>query len=324
MSWIDAEFAAAVAAAAYAIYTLEESKPRVWSETTFGPDKSMDKMRSKAKDTEILPEPSKTAPKFTDKTSQRSFKDPEIKMKSKPKDTGIVPEPHKSPPKFMDETSKQSFKDSDTKMPEKAPGPAPSIKKKTSFAEINETNSDKPDNQELEKAPERTPSVGRPPTFAHMHSDTKDSTMPTTPVETRRQNVRKPGPRDYVADAWTKEKMASIKERYERLRDTIDKWEAKKKTKANIKKERTEAKLEKRRAEAVGSGKIERIKAELEKKRAKAVKRYHSDIARIEEIAAGARAQAGENRRNEEFKVKEKANRIRLTGELPTKRCLCF
>lgn len=69
--------------------------------------------------------------------------------------------------------------------------------------------------------------------------------------------------------------------------------------------------------------KITNFQAELDKKRAKALQSYNSQIARIEGIAGGARAQAEENRRNEEFKVKEKANKIRLTGKLPATR-LCF
>lgn len=65
------------------------------------------------------------------------------------------------------------------------------------------------------------------------------------------------------------------------------------------------------------------FQAELDKRRAKAVQSYHSDIKRIEGIAGGARAQAEKNRKSEESKVKEKANRIRLTGKLPAT-CLCF
>lgn len=70
--------------------------------------------------------------------------------------------------------------------------------------------------------------------------------------------------------------------------------------------------------------KITNFQNELsDKKRRKAIERYQSDIARIQEIAAGAREQAKDNRRNEEFKVKAKANKIRATGKLPPT-CLCF
>lgn len=65
------------------------------------------------------------------------------------------------------------------------------------------------------------------------------------------------------------------------------------------------------------------FQAKPENKRAEAVQRHREELKRIEEIAGGARAQAEKNRRKEEFKVKEKANKIRSTGKLPAT-CLCF
>lgn len=64
------------------------------------------------------------------------------------------------------------------------------------------------------------------------------------------------------------------------------------------------------------------IQAELDKRRAKAMEHYRKELARIDSISGGVRSKAIENRRNEEFKVKEKANRIRLTGKVPGT-CLC-
>ncbi|KAI3452889.1 hypothetical protein Pfo_009552 [Paulownia fortunei] len=295
MSWDydfgDADYPTAVAAAAYAIQSLEESKARDQNETAYGPDKSLNKMRSKAEDAGILPELRKSALNLSDETSKKSLKNPDIKV---PTSTS---------------TSK--------KKPEKAVDPAPSIKNKISFADTDETTSNKPGNPAIEKAPEHAPSMGRPPTFADKHLDISDGKSPETlvpkpdrpptrwsttqPIETRRQSATKPGFGDSKADAWEKEEMAKIKERYEMLRATIENWEIKKKKKVDHKLER----------------------AEWDKKRAKAVQSHHNEIKRIEEIAAGARAQAEENRRNEEFKVKEKANKIRLTGKLPAT-CLCF
>lgn len=65
------------------------------------------------------------------------------------------------------------------------------------------------------------------------------------------------------------------------------------------------------------------FQAELDKRRAKATHHYRSELERIDGIARGARSQAVENQRNEESKVKEKANKIRLTGNLPAA-CWCF
>lgn len=61
----------------------------------------------------------------------------------------------------------------------------------------------------------------------------------------------------------------------------------------------------------------------MDKRRAKAVKKYNSEIKRIERIAEGARAQAEENRKKEELKVKDKTYKIRTTGKIPAS-CLCF
>ncbi|KAL0420942.1 UNVERIFIED_CONTAM: hypothetical protein Slati_3117100 [Sesamum latifolium] len=292
MSWdydfSGSDYPAAVAAAAYAIQSLEESKTRDQKETTYGPDKSVDKMKSKVEDTGVPPEPLKSALKSSDGTSKTSSEDPDNKLS----------------------TSTSSSK----RPPEKAP----SIKKRISFADTDETISNKPEKPALEKAPERAPSMKKTTTFAEQLNITEgkrtDTTVPkpdrpapglstTQPVETRRQSATKPGPGDFKADDWEKEELESIRDRYEKLRATIENWETKKKKKAKRK--------------------LERIEAELDKRRAKVVQSYHSDIKRIEGIAGGARAQAEKNRKNEELKVKEKANKIRLTGKFPAT-CLCF
>ncbi|KAL0385960.1 UNVERIFIED_CONTAM: hypothetical protein Sradi_2990300 [Sesamum radiatum] len=214
MSWdydfSGSDYPAAVAAAAYAIQSLEESKTRDQKETTYGPDKFVDKTKSKVEDTGVPPEPLKSALKSSGKRTETT-----------------VPKPDR---------------------------PAPGL-------------------------------------------------STTQPAETRRQSATKPGPGDSKADDWEKEELESIRDRYEKLRATIENWETKKKKKAKRK--------------------LERIEAELDKRRAKVMQSYHSDIKRIEGIAGGARAQAEKNCKNEELKVKEKANKIRLTGKLPAT-CLCF
>lgn len=61
----------------------------------------------------------------------------------------------------------------------------------------------------------------------------------------------------------------------------------------------------------------------MDKRRTKAEQSHRNEIKLIEEIAKGAKAQADENRRKEELKVREKADKIRSTGKLPPS-CLCF
>lgn len=65
------------------------------------------------------------------------------------------------------------------------------------------------------------------------------------------------------------------------------------------------------------------LQRELEGKRAKAMKRYHSEMHNIDQAAGGARAKAEEKKRNDVFKVKEKANIFRRTGKVPNS-CFCF
>ncbi|GFY98413.1 remorin family protein [Actinidia rufa] len=169
------------------------------------------------------------------------------------------------------------------------------------------------------KIPEKAPSIKKPPTFADKHLNNTagrkpDSAIPKTdlpsakrpafpPTDVKRQSSTKPGIVETEADAWEKVEMEKIKERYEKVNTTILDWESRKKAKAKRRNDRTES--------------------ELENKRARALRHFHIDIGRIDKIAGGARAQAGANRRNEELKVKEKANKFRSTGKIPAT-CFCF
>ncbi|KAK9169126.1 hypothetical protein Syun_001266 [Stephania yunnanensis] len=69
---------------------------------------------------------------------------------------------------------------------------------------------------------------------------------------------------------------------------------------------------------------MERIKKkETEKRGERAFQHYRSEISWIEQIVAGARAEADEKRRYEGFKIKETENKIRVTEKVPVK-CFCF
>ncbi|KAL6577766.1 hypothetical protein OROMI_010094 [Orobanche minor] len=214
----DDDYLTAVAASAYAVQSLEESKARNRNETTYGPNKSWNKMKSKAENKDIRPERSQSAMKLSDKDLN------------------------------------------------------------TNDSKSHETSLPKP---------------GRP--------STRRST--TQLIETTGQSATKPGPGDSMADAWEKEEMASIKERYERLRATINNWEIKKKKRADRK--------------------LQSTKANLDNDTAKAVQRHRRQVKTIKEIAGEARTLAEAKRKKEELKVEEKANKIRSTGKLPST-CLCF
>ncbi|GMI75324.1 hypothetical protein HRI_001201700 [Hibiscus trionum] len=127
---------------------------------------------------------------------------------------------------------------------------------------------------------------------------------PMTPVtEAERQSAVRAGPEQAQADAWEKVEMAKIRERYVKLDETIVAWEEKKKKKARSKLEKAE-------------------KSESEKKRAKALTKFRNEMDYIKQVADGARAEAKARQRNDELKAKEKANVIRITGELPVT-CFC-
>ncbi|KAL9166078.1 hypothetical protein ABFS82_05G005700 [Erythranthe guttata] len=315
MSWdyesSDEDYPAAVAAAGYAIHSLDESEPLDQNKKINGPDKPLNETRTKTEVSWILPQLHKGV--LSDETPRKSFENHEIEARASEEmpdqnAVGSAPEPS-----IKDSTSSSSSDSDET--------------------DSNKSGNSNNNNAAVEKADERAPPMKRPSTFADKHLYMVES------------EIAKTGPEISMADAWEKEEMASIQERHLRLIAIIDNWEMKKKKKADHKLENTKAKLEKTFAKAVQSHRDERMKAtvenweikkkknvdreienienKLKKRRAKAVQSHREKTKRIEEVAGGARAQAEENRRNEELKAKEKANKIKLTGKIPPT-CLCF
>lgn len=66
-----------------------------------------------------------------------------------------------------------------------------------------------------------------------------------------------------------------------------------------------------------------KMQSELDQRRALNLQHYKYKIARIEQIAGGARGQVEEKRRNEAIEVKEKGKKIRSKGKVPVK-FFCF
>ncbi|KAL2559444.1 trihelix transcription factor GTL1-like [Forsythia ovata] len=254
------EYPTAVAAAAFAIHSLEEPRIRDQNKTAaYGPaDASSTKTSSKDQDAR--------AP-ISSSTSGLKMPEKEVVPASSMKKT----------PTFTDAQPEKS-------VPQKTAEPYQSMGPTRTRSKRPESVAPKPESL--------VPKPDRPPP--------RQSTP--RPVETERHFSPRPG--DTMADTWEKAEMARIEEKYEKLRTRIQTWETNKKEKARRR--------------------LEKIENELsEKKRAKGMERYWSDIERIEKISAGAREQAKDNRRNEEFKAKAKANKIRATGKLPPT-CLCF
>ncbi|CAJ1939764.1 unnamed protein product [Sphenostylis stenocarpa] len=205
----------------------------------------------------------------------------------------------------------------DVKRPEKGLNPASSMRRSSSFGEQLRSNTDgkKPEIQ----VPKRTRTFGDenlvntgevkpetpqpkiPPPVYHQPEPLRPPPPPPPPI---RQTSARSGINETKAHAWEREEQEKIKERYEKLLETIDSWEKRKKVKAIRKLNKLQH-------------------SDSERKRAKALKKYQENMEYINQIAGGARAQAEERRRNEVLKAKEKANIIRTTGKVPGP-CSCF
>ncbi|PON68900.1 Remorin, C-terminal [Parasponia andersonii] len=105
------------------------------------------------------------------------------------------------------------------------------------------------------------------------------------------------------ADTWEVAQMKRVQDRYEKTKSAITSWENEKKMQAKLK--------------------MEKRKKLLEQKRGHNMQHYQNKLARIEQIAGGARAQLEDKRKNEELAVKDKAKMIRSRGKVPA-RCFCF
>ncbi|KAK8487248.1 hypothetical protein V6N13_099787 [Hibiscus sabdariffa] len=97
------------------------------------------------------------------------------------------------------------------------------------------------------------------------------------------------------AEAWLKDEMAKIKERYTKLKNTILAWEEKKKRKAK--------------------NKLHRAESGLERKRERALIKFKNEMDHIKQAVDGARAKTDASQRNDELKAKEKPNTIILVWE---------
>ncbi|QCD82575.1 Remorin [Vigna unguiculata] len=209
----------------------------------------------------------------------------------------------------------------DIKRPEKGMNQASSMRRSSTFGEKLKSNSDgkKPEIQPPKRTPtfsdehlmntgETKPETPHPkvPLPVHQPEPLKPEPLrpPPPPPPPIRQNSARPGANETKADAWEREELEKIKERYEKLLETIESWEKRKKAKAI------------RKLNKLQHG-------DSERKRGKALKKYEEKMNYINQIAGGARAQAEERRRNEVMKAKEKANIIRTTGKIPGP-CSCF
>ncbi|XP_019053454.1 PREDICTED: remorin-like isoform X2 [Nelumbo nucifera] len=177
-----------------------------------------------------------------------------------------------------------------TQTPEKAASRVPTIKKTSTLADqiSNETNSKKPESA-VDTKPRPTP----PPSIK--------PTLSTAGDEKHKGDSTRRSTKGSRVDAWEKAETEKIKKRDEKTKSTILSWENEKKAKARRQ--------------------LERKQRELEQKTRRALHHFENKLARINQIAEGARAQAEENRRNDESKVKDKANKFRSSGKVTGNCC---
>ncbi|XP_057422038.1 pollen-specific leucine-rich repeat extensin-like protein 1 isoform X2 [Lotus japonicus] len=310
---IEMEHATAVAAAAFAIISQEKEMidPR---------EISMTRTKSKvdAKKPPILSHLGSVSKRFSGsfKTTddQGSYKVPisPATEQKKPEKT-FTPAPSMKKALTFSEKFQSTDKKPETSVPKKTPSfsdqhlmntddikpKTPVLKKTPTFSDpyLMDTDDIKP---EAETPKPEVPrwSMPPPPPPPIRQTSTPARVPPTG------QTLPRPGTSEAKADAWLREELKNIKERYEKLLETIDSWEKRKRMKARRKLNKHE-------------------QSDNERKRAKAMRKYQDKMKYIDEIAGGARAQSHERLRNEELRAKEKANKIRTTGKLPGV-CSCF
>ncbi|XP_059302566.1 remorin 1.4 isoform X1 [Lycium ferocissimum] len=151
--------------------------------------------------------------------------------------------------------------------------------------------------------PAETAPMRRPSASNHKASTEIMTITPTT--NDKMQNGISRGSRkaENEADAWEKAQIAKIRKRHDELLSALLAWENEKKMMAKQQ--------------------MERRKNQLELAMKRNLQHYKNKLARIDHITKGARTQAEEKRRYEESIVKEKSNKIRLTGNGPVT-CFCF
>lgn len=125
----------------------------------------------------------------------------------------------------------------------------------------------------------------------------KDSSGSMAYVEGKREK------RDAKATAWLEAKIAQINDRYRQDRGTIQEWETRKKTIANMR--------------------MQELERRLEEKRTKELSKLRTEIAEIQRKADKRKAEADATRSADHTKVTEMAKKIQRTGKMPNQ-CHCL
>ncbi|KAK9935060.1 hypothetical protein M0R45_022175 [Rubus argutus] len=254
------EHATAVAAAAFAIKSIEESSISDKKSTGNETDYSGVKIKSKKEETTISkPEHGRLSKLFSGK-KKSTQEDPD----------GMVP--------ISTSTNE--------KIPEKAILPAPSIKRTSTFDAIlpapSIENSPPFADKQLHSTRSTKPGTSAP------KLDLPTTMKPAAPShESGKQSATRPGVVKTKADEWEEAEMARLKERYDKQNATILSWENKKKRKSKLRLEKKESEIEKRRAKALQKFKneMEYINQIAEGARAQAEERRKNELLKVKEKA---------------------------------------
>ncbi|KAJ6350630.1 hypothetical protein OIU78_006722 [Salix suchowensis] len=283
------EHVTAVAAAAYAIASLNAPTIQEQGRISKGPEPSLTRMKSKTKEsTDLMSESGEGSMRGPEKapeitrilTSTENLK----RQDSKVSDTAIKEKTSDDAAAAPEFKRTRTFTDK----------PAPSMEKAPPFADksLNSAKDLKTDGAEqITDGPTTRPKITVP------KPDPPPTSKPATPPpKIERQVSARSGIDGTDADAWEIAELSKIQMRYEKINAGILSWENKKKEKARNRLKKTEGDAS-------------------EEIRSKASKRFRAEMIDIDQIAGAAKAKAAERQRNEEFKAKGKANTIRSTGK---------
>ncbi|XP_022546080.2 remorin 1.4 isoform X2 [Brassica napus] len=217
----DMDYAAAVAATAYAITTLKET--------------SLESYHSGREDAFPIEEPRSLSRRFS---GQLSFREPELNDNKLPTPKSPV---RKSSSVKKTPTFSMDLKGDRTRQSEDSGETHERLKKPASVV------SEPPAPMQLQP-PVRTRSERRAPPPPPPPPHLTPSPLQLPPRETKRPSSGGTSrEHDSTADAWEKAELAKIKARYEKLNRKIDLWEAKKRDKARRKLDKSESEQEQRK-----------------------------------------------------------------------------
>ncbi|XP_022945436.1 muscle M-line assembly protein unc-89-like isoform X4 [Cucurbita moschata] len=294
----------AVAAAAYAIHSIQNSeiarrrKNADYPETSSFPKFTHLKEDNRPPTPRPAPEPAKLSRRLIDKDH---LQDPE---QSQRRNVSVTHEQPKRKPteNTTDPGSRPYFKETafSGNKPDTSGSRRTDPEKPSNISGSRRTETEKPEKPSnisgsRRTEPEKPAVVPRPPTPFNRPTD------PQKPLPTQ---TRPYDSRETKADQWEKAEMAKINERFHKVIETVSYWERKKRDKARRKYDESQAAGVKR------------------SKREKGIKKFEEDMDFIKQIAEEARAKADQKRRNDILKANQKADIIRQTGDLPVS-CSC-